>query len=476
MSNLYDKLSKAFFKKEFENSTELIKLLSLDDESREKLFEKEPSKFNQFFKIEEPTTESDNETIKPERMNPIKHENFNTYSDDEKPEPSHRYRKNNNYEFKMPMHKGIPDTTADKTPIKIGILNLDCVTDMQVKEEMIKRWITEISLIIQTNEDDFTTAKKVLLLIEHKTSGNVQNFIKNMIWEDIALALEPVDFLDAINSLLYTFFLGIDFVTHRLQESEIKIAEAKQKMTKLQLHNISAFDEFCCRYEKYLWEIPNVFEHMQWIESFIQKLPIISKKVLKRYNDPLLSNGEKASFAVAKRIAKEEIAKICENRYEQKQLKQLTKTCCSKLTGEENFDIGRSSSKRISKKHYKKKYKKKYKKYTFHKKKKRFSKGKYFQKSKDLNKKSKDKSCPQGKKKCRCWICNEEGHYANECPNRRKYPEKVHILQCADQEGLIPLEEEYIDIQNVYLFISEDESDTSNSEVSSESDDYTESD
>lgn len=65
----------------------------------------------------------------------------------------------------------------------------------------------------------------------------------------------------------------------------------------------------------------------------------------------------------------------------------------------------------------------------------------------------KNTSCPQGKKKCRCWIRNEEGHYANECPNRKKYPDKVNVLQIANNGGYETLEKEYDGVQHVSFYM-----------------------
>ncbi|KAL1176049.1 hypothetical protein V6Z11_A04G132000 [Gossypium hirsutum] len=45
----------------------------------------------------------------------------------------------------------------------------------------------------------------------------------------------------------------------------------------------------------------------------------------------------------------------------------------------------------------------------------------------DSNKKQQD--CPRKKKDCRCWLCKEEGHYANECPQRYKKENNKIIRQ-----------------------------------------------
>ena len=80
----------------------------------------------------------------------------------------------------------------------------------------------------------------------------------------------------------------------------------------------------------------------------------------------------------------------------------------------------------------------------------------------------------KGKKNCRCWICNEEGHYANECPNRKKHDEKARMLETVYSLGFLPIEEPYEDIQEVYILEEEldpgpessedDESNTSESD------------
>jgi hypothetical protein len=41
---------------------------------------------------------------------------------------------------------------------------------------------------------------------------------------------------------------------------------------------------------------------------------------------------------------------------------------------------------------------------------------KYFRKRRQTPR----KYCPKGKKKCVCWICNVEGHYADECPTKKE--------------------------------------------------------
>lgn len=118
----------------------------------------------------------------------------------------------------------------------------------------------------------------------------------------------------------------------------------------------------------------------------------------------------------------------------------------------------------------KEKWKKMYKAYKKSKKA-HYAPGKYFKpRKKEEYGKDKKKYCPKGKKNCRCWICSEEGHYVNECPNRAQYPEKIKINQDLEEIGYEQVEEVYEGTQKVYLSeeiqISEDE-EASDSEDSS---------
>ena len=233
-------------------------------------------------------------------------------------------------------------------------------------------------------------------------------------------------------------------------------------MTKIQLHDISLLDKYTCMYESYLYEIPHISEYSQWITAYLMKIPIIGESCTERWKKEVTGDVQQTSLAYATNIAKEEIVRICQDRYKQQKLKTISKECCSILSDLKNFDIGKKT---YTKKKYKNKTKKKHKSFWKKKKKRRFSPGKYFKKSPKEPPK-KNTSCPQGKKKCRCWICNEEGHYANECPNRKKYPDIVKALQIANDRGYEALEEEYDGIQHVFKIYVDTNSSSSDEEES----------
>ncbi|GKA20044.1 Orf y [Tanacetum coccineum] len=283
----------------------------------------------------------------------------------------------------MPMHKGIPNKNTSSSGA-INILNLDCISDLIERKRILEKWSAEISLILQTNQDDFQTAKSVLTLIEHKTEGNIQSLVKQAQWNE---DLHGIDFFDSVIDILYTMFVGIDYHGNKDLEIIKEQEQARRNLTRVQLVNICSLDEYTCVYEKNIYKIP-LSEHLQWIEAYLMKIPIISEQTIQRWKNEgnVISRN---SLAFATRLAKEEITKICDTRYKQKKLKSLSRSCCENIVNMENLDIGRIRNEK-KKSFYKKKYKKKYK-TSWKQKRKRFSPGKYFKPTKDPP----EKYCPK---------------------------------------------------------------------------------
>nr|KAJ0185387.1 hypothetical protein LSAT_V11C900468470 [Lactuca sativa] len=223
----------------------LIQLLSLETEECEELYQKEPKLFDQYFrmtKINEPDTESEQEDNFKTNTKTVKFE----YSDMEDDEAESSYtatRRGNKkkYEFKMPVHNGIPN--SGQGPNTINVLNIDCIQDLKLRERVVEKWVTEISLILQTNPDEFEKAKNVLLLLEHKTDGIVQKFLRNNNWNE---ELHGSDLFDNLINVIYTTFLGLDYISNKDFTINKKVDIARVSMTKLQLHDISFLDKYTC--------------------------------------------------------------------------------------------------------------------------------------------------------------------------------------------------------------------------------------
>ncbi|GKD59466.1 putative transcription factor interactor and regulator CCHC(Zn) family protein [Tanacetum coccineum] len=440
-----------------------MKLLSYNNDECEQQFKENPQDFEKYLpehffntitdhKMKEPETESDSDEelpFKTEKINKVK-------SKYKKGESSRKNSKN--YEFRMPLYKGVPNKNSSSSG-DINILNLDCISDLTERKRILEKWSTEISLILQTNQDDFQTAKSVLTLIEHKTEVNIQRLVKQAQWNE---DLHGIDFFDSVIDILYTMFVGINYHGNKDLEIIKEQEQARRNLTRVQLINICSLDEYTCVYEKNIYKIP-LSEHLQWIEAYLMKIPIISEQTIQRWKNEgnVIS---KNSLAFATRLAKEEITKICDTRYKQKKLKSLSKSCCENIVDMENLDIGRIRNDK-KKSFYKKKFKKKYK-TSWKQKRKRFSPGKYFKPTKDPP----EKYCPKGKekKKCRCWTCNEEGHYSNECPKKNQYPTKVKMCRIALLHGYEPIEDIYEDEKDVFCLKKEEIIVTDNSSSSSD--------
>lgn len=197
---------------------------------------------------------------------------------------------------------------------------------------------------------------------------------------------------------------------------------------------------------------------------YLTKIPLVGEKALKTFKETAIPPMH-MSLGLAMKIVSEEINSICELSKKQKRLKKFNKKCCSFLA-EPTTEFGCKPEKKFHKKKFSKK--KFYKKKSFKKYKRKFTPGKYFKKP---NKTGKAKFCPKGKKNCRCWICSEEGHYANECPNRKQFPNQVKLLEIAEINGFEPIEEVFKDYEEVYTLIKEKPPDsTSESETSTSSD------
>ena len=93
-----------------------------------------------------------------------------------------------------------------------------------------------------------------------------------------------------------------------------------------------------------------------------------------------------------------------------------------------------------------------------------------------LGNKDKPKYCPQKKKDCKCWICQEVGHYSYECPNTKTNKTQARVLEeIMSLEYLAPIEDMLSDISSdkeLYLLESDTEGDyeLSNDDCSTTSD------
>nr|WNO44374.1 Capsid protein [Dahlia mosaic virus] len=457
--------------------SEIVQLLSLDTDECERHFTQNPYLYKKYFtqevedelvlqieekartesEISEPETESvktqDPDSSDEENVHPVRFRNDNwNISDDDQPRVKKERYESTFYETKpkFPRHFEMPSNSG--TSKEINTINIDCIPDLDFRKKILDKWLTEISLTIQTNSKEFTTARAVLTLLEHKSGGNIKTFIKKALWDENQTGPQV---LDEATKGLYTMFLGLDYVSNALEQEQKLRQKAVDAMTKAQLCDICRLDEFTCLFEKNI-NLVDLKDYPIWIDVYLRKIPIIGQQARDRWEKEA-TIPSKHSIAFATRIVKDEIAKYCDFRKTSKRLKSFGQRCCNQYK-EPNYNIG-CKEPTCKPTYKKKKYtrpKPKYKKWV--KKKRKFQPGKFFKKKPKGDEKPKKNFCPQGKKKCRCWICSEEGHYANECPSRKSYPEKVSLLQEAHDHNFYPVEDEYDDYLNIYVVTTDDES------------------
>ena len=331
-----------------------------------------------------------------------------------------------------------------------GFLDIECDDN---RKQNIDKWAAEINLIIQTNKDVYDTPRNVMLLAEHKSLGIAKEFIKRTIWDTTGT---PEDTFENILEGLYAMFLGLNYISDKQSELKKEQEEARKRLIKLQICDICELKKFNCDYEVNFHKLEQK-EFPEFIKQYLTKIPIVGTKALEKFREAKAPMTHSLGYAI--KLVNEELQLICKLTKQQKRLKKFNKRCCG-IIGEKPTDYG---CKPVYKKSSKKKYLKRYK---FQKKKKSFKPGKYFRKKKD-SQKDKSKFCPKGKKSCRCWLCNIEGHYANECPNRRNSSDKVKLLEFAEDNGFEPIEDKFDDYIKVYELIEEPPDDSTESDDSS---------
>ena len=134
-----------------------------------------------------------------------------------------------------------------------SILDLDCTIN---RKELIERWVTEMSLIIQTDDNLIDDLDLILLLAKHKTAGNVKKFIESLDWEGYKQNKNGEQFFAIIASFIYSIFEGTDVAGNLISEIEKQKENAKAVFSKIQLCNLCQFEYFHCEYEKHLYHIP----------------------------------------------------------------------------------------------------------------------------------------------------------------------------------------------------------------------------
>lgn len=412
-------------------------------------------------------------------------------------EPDHTIREEFNPSFRnTPIRKTVKLPTQLEIPLeytethnslsKADVLNLDCVDN---KRQTLKQWASSLAITILTNKqlhDDISTTH---LFIAHKLAGNVEEWYSSRPDEYIRQLSNGCtngnDYLKKLVRVLTNEFIGDNEFSEPAKVREQKEQEAIFHLQNMVLCDICLLDNFYCEYEKYFHRLSDD-KKKHYMLMFMNLIPGEMgedvREILRNNRDSSIPD----TLAGYKRICDEYILRKCHERKTMKQMKTKVKICCKKtnpnLPGQYGCaPISKPKKKKArsttrSKKSYYKRFKvRKYDgKFNYRK---PFTRKRKFFRRKPENKRARD--CPRGKATCKCWLCNEDGHYANACPQRHnqsgKYDRKIKMLEFAYTNSFIPIESDNDSDYEIYT-ISEQEDYTTSSSSSDYSDTDTDSD
>jgi hypothetical protein len=210
-------------------------------------------------------------------------------------------------------------------------------------------------------------------------------------------------------------------------------------------------DPFICEFEEYYYGInPTKRTEYNLLNLFYNKLPSGLGIKMQEMFDEKTNNEMGLENTLGARITtlKQWISEQCMNKIAKRDAK--INYCCDKLQGK----VGNYGCKKPRKR--KRKFFRKIDRSEYRRKKKfpkKFNKQKYFRRKKKYPKKT---SCPKGKKTCTCWLCHEEGHYANECPKKKE--SKKETLKLIWHVGFEPIESDIdSDESSIFEYTTEEE-------------------
>ncbi|KAL6138579.1 hypothetical protein ACLB2K_063860 [Fragaria x ananassa] len=340
-------------------------------------------------------------------------------------------------------------------------LDLDQVGD---KRKTIDNWVASLKLTQALVLSKYVY-EEAHAYYESTLTGIVQkwyqSFKRSSQWIDWATKLaqtnSPLDFAVPI----YAQFCG-DITEHSEQSKE----RAKANIQKLSICNMRYFEEYTNEFQNYYCTIGDI-ESNDLIRTYYRKLP-------EPWNDAVAQSLEENPLqyftvgGIAERV-RDLLRKQCtENRKSKSAKKQLrgVENMCPKI-----LDTPTQWGCHISEKKYRRNFSSSKQKSNF------ASKKKYkFRKSSGYQKRQSSQTSPKKKffrrkpdsgsketKKCRCWLCKAEGHYANECPKKDKRASKVLLAEyeeAIDYANLKGFEVVYSDEENESIYSLEYPSDS----------------
>lgn len=343
------------------------------------------------------------------------------------------------------------------------VLDLDCQADPL---KVLTLWNNRLHIFIQLEDSIKNLSPSDMFnYILHKTTGNVHYYLLNMpqtTRESLHGSNADSTFGNVSRNILREF-LGVRQTQIEVQNKE---EEFIWKITNLKICNMCYFENYVCEFQEYYYQLSgNNRDRMK--EIFLEKLPEhVASQVKEEFKIKLGTEQVQDTLGGRISICRKWLQRKCIDKAVSKETD--INLCCQKVLGLPH-DYGCSKSKKFRTKHKKSSfrrggrwYKSSYKKY---KKSKPENKKQFFKKRNKFRRKDVRETCPQGKPDCRCWLCNEEGHYANKCPKRFDKKKENQMLRMAFDLGFEPIEDSDFESDiDVIKFSSEEDSSETDSE------------
>lgn len=331
------------------------------------------------------------------------------------------------------------------------MLDLDCKKN---EKEIFENWLNSFLLEAFTNPKlSELSGRDIWNYIGFHTKGTIRDYmtsIENQIIEELATKTTAYDKILYIMMILYKEFFGKNIIDHRQEVYNKEYQEAKNHLANIQIYDLCNVESYICEYRIHYYKLKEEDKN-HYLSMYITKLPypaneFIMGRFIREINRGTIENN----FGGATSAIREEIKERCMQEATQKRFANIIRICC-----QDNEEIPQKYG--LNKNFQRKR------KYQFRKRKyyPNWRKKRYFRKeNNNKNKRQRNNYCPNKKENCKCWYCQEEGHYANECPKKKDKKDLTKQIEIAKSCFMEPLEESDDNLDYIFEYVSETDSET----------------
>ncbi|AAA50239.1 putative major capsid protein [Peanut chlorotic streak virus] len=370
--------------------------------------------------------------------------------------------------FRDYSYKKIHGKTDKKVPFKYlqkergiedGILNNHCAEN---QEELILAWINRLKLKVQSGDETIRNLalSDFVTYLQYQTTGVLADWAQNTqipfpqgLTGSETTAEAKLQYLNRYAQEIFSEFIGYGPDEARKEDKPNII----RILSNMKLCDPCYIENFFCQVEANYYKVT---DRTGLLDIVLSKMPPpMVTYIQTQINDPSRTRRI-LTLGLIRRFAIEYRQNLCLRKIEKNYIRNVDPKCCKQLDDVPQ-EYGCSQPYRYKKK--RKPFRRiKARKYPYRKWKPKY---RYKVRRKGYSKQqNKQKTCPRGKKTCRCWICQEEGHYANECPNRKINQKKDKYVRMLYSVGYEPIEEDYETDESldfdIYSLTSETDSET----------------